>query len=330
MGRRPRPWFWTQVGEWCVTIDGQRHRLGPDKEEAERKFHELMSKPDRIPSKSVVAVIDLFLDWTEKHRASLTYDWYKKHLQSFVSHLKPKTLTVDKLKPHHIDAWIDTQQWGDSYRRGAMTAVDRALNWAEKKGHIDRNPIRRKLDKPAAGRRERVISHEEYETILKHVKGNFRDVLVVAWETGARPQEICRVEARHVDLENGRWVFHYKEAKGKKYDRIIYLSETALEITRRLMEKHPEGPLFRTIFGNPWDRHKVSDAFQRLKEKLGTKYRLYDFRHSFVTHGLKNGVDPVTMANLVGHKDLTMIHRIYSHISQDPDHMRRMAMKAVQ
>ena len=41
----PRPqkiWYWKARKEWCVKIDGIRHRLGPDKKAAEDKFHALM------------------------------------------------------------------------------------------------------------------------------------------------------------------------------------------------------------------------------------------------------------------------------------------------
>ena len=174
-----------------------------------------------------------------------------------------------------------------------------------------------------------MISPDEFKTILKHASRNFADVLLVTWQTGCRPQEISRVEARHVDLENGRWVFPPKEAKGKKKERVVYLSDEALRITKERMQKFPEGPLFRTQRGNPWDRCSMSESFKKLKTKIGVRYCLYNIRHTYITLGLKNGVDPVTMATLVGHSDLTMIHRVYSHISQDADHMRKMAMKAV-
>jgi integrase len=94
------------------------------------------------------------------------------------------------------------------------------------------------------------------------------------------------------------------------------------------MAKFPTGPIFRRD-DISWTRHDVSQYFRRLKKRVGFQYRLYDFRHTFITNGLKRGVDPITMANLVGHVDLKMIHEIYSHISQDTSHMRKMAMKAV-
>lgn len=57
---------------------------------------------------------------------------------------------------------------------------------------------------------------------------NFKDLLVAAWETGARPKELTRVEPRHLDLTNGRWVFPIEESKGNKRPRVVYLSDTVL------------------------------------------------------------------------------------------------------
>lgn len=94
------------------------------------------------------------------------------------------------------------------------------------------------------------------------------------------------------------------------------------------MMKHPSGFLFRNG-GEQWTRFAIADRFGKLKSKVGQRYRLYDFRHSFITNGLKRGVDPITMASLVGHVSLKMIHEIYSHLSLDSGHMRKAALRAI-
>jgi integrase len=178
------------------------------------------------------------------------------------------------------------------------------------------------MEKPKAGKRERIITVEEYGMIVGATAGaEFRDLLTVAWETGARPQELVRVEARHVDLANSRWVFPPEEAKVKKRPRIVYLSEKALEITKRLMLKHPDGPLFRNTDGVPWNKSSVSCAFGRIKKKLSVKYCLYNFRHSFATRLLEAGVDGLTVAILLGHADVSMLGRVYQHLSHNPERL---------
>jgi integrase len=185
-------------------------------------------------------------------------------------------------------------------------------------------------------------------------------LLTIAWETGARPQEILKVEARHVNLAEARWEFPPKEAKGKKRHRIVYLNDAALAITQRLMTRWPEGPLFRNTDGHPWIPDAVNCRFCRLQAAMGrrrlqalglalsshpnpkqrrkenralacqygTKYCLYNFRHTFCDNALKRGVDPVTVSVLMGHVDTSMVARRYQHVGQDPEHMRRSLRKA--
>src|SRR5690606_31444465 len=106
------------------------------------------------------------------------------------------------------------------------------------------------LEVPGADRRESIVTVEEYERLLTLIRDEaFRDVVVVTWETGCRPQELLRVEARHVDLANRRWVFPKSESKGKRQPRVVYLPPPALEITRRRVAEFPSGLLFRNSTG---------------------------------------------------------------------------------
>src|SRR3954464_9433951 len=98
--------------------------------------------------------------------------------------------------------------------------------------HHRPNPVEF-VDKPAARRREQIVTVDEYPTVLKEIRSDhFKDLVQAAWETGARPQELTRVEVRHVDLTNSRWVFPPKEAKGRTRHRIVYLNPEALRLTR--------------------------------------------------------------------------------------------------
>jgi integrase len=82
-------------------------------------------------------------------------------------------------------------------------------------GLIAANPVRT-LEKPKAGRRERVITAEQYETIITLVRDEeFRDLLTVCWETGCRPQEALSVEASHVNVAEGCWAFPWTSRRAR-------------------------------------------------------------------------------------------------------------------
>ncbi|MGM0488160.1 MAG: tyrosine-type recombinase/integrase [Planctomycetota bacterium] len=330
MPHHPQPFFRKSRGLWYVEINGKQYNLGRDQDEAFRRYHDLMRQPrDRpVPTDSVVAVVDAYLDWCQKHRAPDTYEWYRYRLQRFIDFI-PRGLRVAQLKPHHVQRWVDSfEHLSLGSKRNYCRAIQRAMRWAEQQGYVDRSPIAH-LQKPPQGKRNRVVSQEEFDGILAVVPmREARDLLTVAWETGARAQELLRVEARHVDLQGNRWVFSPEEEKMCRMPRVVYLTDQAMGMTRRLMLQHPQGPLFRNSRGVPWTTDAVNNLFCRIERKVGVKYCLTVFRHSWCTRALAKGVDSLTVAVLMGHADPSMVARVYSHLSHAPTYLLDQARKA--
>ncbi|MFO0814101.1 MAG: tyrosine-type recombinase/integrase [Gemmatales bacterium] len=324
----PKPWYRTSNQKWYVQLHGKQHDLGTDRDAAFDEYHKLMAQPREVASvtaDTVIGIIDLFLEWCQAHRAEGTYVWYQKRAQSFVKTISAR-LKVNDLKPYHLDAWLKKhKKWNPGMQRGCLLAIQRAMNWAVKKGHIDRTPLAG-VEKPPQGKRELVIDLPEFKKMLSKIRDQeFNDLVTFSWECGSRPQEIVRVEAVHVDLQHQRWVLPLLKSKGKKRNCVVYFTRKALAIIKRLMLKHPEGPLFRNSDGMPWTAYAISCRFGRLKKKLGVKYCLTNFRHTWVTRKLKAGVNSVTVAMLANHVDGSMIGRVYQHVSQDASYMLKAA-----
>lgn len=333
----PKPFFRPNRALWYVQINGKQINLGTDETAAFKAYYGLMQQRDNSPSGSppadtqrlVVVIVDEFLDWCEKHRAPDTYRWYKDRLNSFVATIDP-SLGTEQLKPHHVQKWVDNYgvPLKSGSRRNLIASVKRAMKWAEEQGYIDRSPLTH-MKKPGCGRKEQVVTPEQYTALLARYKDeNFKDLLTVTWETGCRPQESLRVEARHVDLAGSRWVFPASESKGRKIPRVVYLTPIALEITKRLMEKHKTGVLFRNTDGKPWTPYATNCRFQTVRKKTGVKYSLYSLRHSFAQHALIRGVDCITVATLLGHSDPNTLGRVYQHLSQNTVFLQEQLQRA--
>jgi site-specific recombinase XerD len=236
--------------------------------------------PAPVAVLTVPDVFDSFLEWCQKNRSGRTYEWSRNHIQSFLDSLPDKRLPVDDLKPFHVQQWVDANKvakagrraWGVNHCRGAIVAVQRAFTWAEKLGHIAKSPIRH-VEKPAAKRREQVLTVKEFEALLGHVQDEaFRDVLEFCWATGARVQEVRLIEAAHFKPERGRVEIPPGLAKGKKRWRVIYLTDRAEEIVARLAPLHSEGPIFRNVDGRQWDAQNFNNRFCRLQKRLGREH----------------------------------------------------------
>ena len=163
---------------------------------------------------------------------------------------------------------------------------------------------------------QNIITPEQWDQLLALVPDRvFQDFLITLWETGARPIEVRKVEACHVD--DGRWVFERKKSKGKRKRRVVYLTPAALEITERLVRQHPTGPLFRNTKGRPWTKNSVGLRFQRLEKKLDFPVCAYSIRHSWATKQLREGTPLVIVSKLMGHADTRMLERVYEHLNDD-------------
>jgi len=207
------PWFREQDGWWYVTrkVNGQRVQQklikGRDNKEAAcQKFHALMAGTGAVEVTEDVTFNELaflFLAWARENSNSA--DWYLYFTSSF-----DKTYDgfVRDLKKSHIDHWLAEQQWSQSTRRQAITAIRRVLNWAIDEDHIEAMPKGlRKLRRPKMARREQLISLKDHRRLLKAADERFKMFLTALKETGARPGEVRTVTAAMVDLTLGAWVF---------------------------------------------------------------------------------------------------------------------------
>lgn len=337
--KRPQPFFRKFDGWWYVQIGKQQIKLarGEDNEEAAwRAYHRVMAEqgpampaaPLRDPT--VTAVCNLFLDFSEKAHAIRTYEWYRDFLEDFCKFAGK--LRLSELDSSHVASWLDRHPDWKGTRRGATIAVKRAFNYAYTEGKIEVNPLRT-VKKPPARARERFLTREERQKIFdNYPEGDcFRDFLFALENTGCRPGEVSMVTAEHVDLHNGVWVLdEHKTEHTVGEPRIIILTPDMLALTRRLMARYPEGPLFRNEDDKPWNRNAIRCRFRRVRKKLnlGGDLVAYLYRHAVCTDLLESGTGIAQAAELLGHKGTDMIMRHYNKLRERRQHLREEITRA--
>ncbi|QDV71858.1 tyrosine-type recombinase/integrase [Botrimarina mediterranea] len=337
----PEPWFRKGRG-WFVTIGGKQQSLRTrDKREAYERWHDLMAAGPTVAYDAgddplVVDLLAMFCEWAEKHLAPSSYDWYRRYLHSFVRFL-PAGLTVARLKPLAVTQWLDANPgWSASSRRAAITSVKRALSWAEQQGAIQRSPLAH-VKRPSAPRRTVTLTEADKKTVLNAATDvAFRELITAAELSGVRPQELRRVEARHFDARRGTWLFPQEENKTGEATgrpRVVFLPPALVELSKRLAKENPTGPLFRNAHGGTWTANAIRCRFRRMKAKLGDRapkgLYLYAYRHTFATDALENGLNPMTVAELLGHADASTLSRVYQHLADRHDHMSEAIRRAI-
>jgi site-specific recombinase XerD len=143
-----------------------------------------------------------------------------------------------------------------------------------------------------------------------------RIVLTLIYSAGLRGQEVINLKISDVDFE--RMTIHIRQSKYKK-DRIVPLSPTmAIGLKKYLNAENPHIWLFNGK--QPESQYSITGLSWVMRENLKktsiTKdVNLHTLRHTYATHLLEEGINIVTLKDLLGHADITTT-MIYLHVAQ--------------
>lgn len=174
--------------------------------------------------------------------------------------------------------------------------------------------------------RERFLSVEEAEIVmgeaLKSKNGKFYPFLLLLLHTGMRTGEAARLTIKDIDCKSR--LITIRDTKSGK-PRTVGISDYAISILKKV-ETDEDGYLFlkrshreqEYIMLNPGNifRECWNYLWARINKKYGEKMeycRPHDLRHTAASHLLEQGVDPRTIADILGHSSLKMIMR-YTHV----------------
>jgi site-specific recombinase XerD len=149
--------------------------------------------------------------------------------------------------------------------------------------------------------------------LLKH-----RIVLTLIYSAGLRSQEVINLKISDIDFE--RKTIHIRQSKYKK-DRIVPLSDyMAKGLKQYIAVEHPHAWLFNGK--EPDGRYSVKGLSWVMRETLkktsiDKEVNLHSLRHSYATHLLEDGVNIVTVKELLGHAEIATT-MIYLHVAQCP------------
>lgn len=330
MGRRGH--IWTRAGYpgFWMTVGSDKVHLSDDRDEAERMFHAMKAEKKKVRTQgfTLEALADTWIEAIEPERSPETIDRYKRTLRSFLKFAGKHTRAED-IRPPQVRAWVADARWNGSTRNLMVSVLKTGFAWAKKQGHIADNPLL-DAERPRRKQGRHVMSPEQVAALFASLpESRFKDLLTALRETGCRPIEARTLTAERVNLDAGTWKVRDKiRGKTGQEFRTVYLSPAAIELSRRLLGgKGPGDLVFLNHRDRAWTRVNLAIRVKRAcgNAGIGAEGVAYSFRHLYITDALVRGIPPGTVAELVGHKSLDMIMKIYNQLKHRTDHLREAA-----
>jgi integrase len=279
---------------------------------------------ERKPAIRFGKAMESFLAWSkETHRAHPnTAERYRHSSAALLRHFRD--LPLDQITPETVERFKlarAAQHGAHTKRRLRPATINRelaclkAVFYAMKGDDHLRNPVTRVDFLAEQNEQTRVVTHREQEAYLNAATPVLQDVASLILQTGMRPEEVFTLQRADVDVSAGSLTV--RQGKTPVARRRIALTKTAANILRARQNADSKSEyLFPHALDFTRPLPNVHGAHHRaLKDSKVPPFRLYDLRHTWATRAAEAGIDPVTLAAMLGHSRIQMVLR-YAHPTQ--------------
>ncbi len=196
-----------------------------------------------------------------------------------------------------------------------IAVLKRMFNLAVREELADKNPCWKIKMLSENNSRDRILSVEELELLMKHLPPHAAQVVHFAYRTGTRAGEIFNLTWDKVDFPQKLVGLEAEDTKTLE-PRVVFLCDRAYDILKTVgkIRSLDHNRVF-TYRGRPLK--KIKKAFTGACRKAGiVNFRFHDLRHTFNTNMRKAGVDQSVIMKLTGHKTPSMFQR-YNTVDVD-------------
>lgn len=314
-----------------------------------KEVRERLSKGQ--PAKDKRITLDEFTEtWISSalavsERKASTKTLYATLARKHVVGSKLGLLTLDRVKPTQIEAWVVSLRekgLSDSTIRQAYTILRAVLSTAVRDGAMAVNSaaavtrprvtkseaafltpadVRRLLDEARGSRYEPLFE------LLVHTGLRRGEALALRWDDVDLDQHVLRVTGTLARVDG---VLVVTEPKTTKSRRFIHVSPTVENLLRGLRRRQVEerlragsqwaqtGFVFTTEFGEPCDPRNALRALKVAADRAGLEgIGLHTLRHSAASTMLSNGVPLKVASEILGHSSISITADTYGHVAPE-------------
>lgn len=264
--------------------------------------------------------------------------WSKKHFETLAGSTKSfikstwalcssvHDMRLKDLRSYHIKDLIANMDGKPSIQTRIKATFNSILDYAVEYELVDRNvsrqfAISKDIVKSAmtVKNSHMVFTDEEIDTLWNAVDDlEYTDAILIQCYSGWRPQELCLLELKNIDLENWTFKGGMKTDAGK--DRVVPIHPKIRKLVQREYNSSVKtgSPYLFSKTGKLLKYSQYAPVFANIVKtlNLNPKHRPHDGRKHFVTMAKKYGVDEYAIKYFVGHHITDITEQVYTQ--RDP------------
>lgn len=193
-----------------------------------------------------------------------------------------------------------------------LQLLSRFLRWANEEHQVACSDVTAGVKLPEPGKaREAIVEPDDLRKILKWASEKSKPIIILAYETAMRRNEILAITPYMVDLD--KRIIRLMDSQTKNGEaRKVPLTLKAVELLRDLCKgKERHEKLFDLT------PYAVTQAFRRAARIAEIEnVCFHSLRHTAITNAAEKGLSTVQLMAVSGHKTLAMLGR-YAHVKAE-------------
>lgn len=284
------------------------------------------------------AVEDFILSCRADGRTDATIRWYRSMLMAFAK--AHDCWRVNGISTYLIRLYIvnlrnknvrfenapqrpaKSGQLSETTIAGHITALHAFWNWAARE-YSFANPMhnikraRRQIKPPQA------VAAPDFVKLFNACgddDAGYRNRALLAFlaDSGVRLGGLLGLKVTDLNLSDLRAIV---VEKGAQTRTVVFTKYTRVLLGQWLSQRRSASPYVFTslVTGEPLTDSGVEQLLRRLRKKAGVEGRVnpHSFRHAFAREYIRSGGDPITLAKLIGHKDVNTTAAYYAIFTTD-------------
>lgn len=300
------------------------------KKEADNFEREFLTRYSGQPTISFETLCNIFIQDYEHRVRQTTYNHFLDILNAYIMPYFKEFKQITDIKPltvRNFQNHLSRKEVAESTNNYIIFKLSQILKFAVDYYGLTSNPCSA-VKKLKSNKKEfNILTEHDFKKFIELVPEQEKIFFILLFYTGLRFGEALALtwgDFKGNKLSINKTLVmvdgqeEYNEPKTKKSKRIVVLPAFLVDMLNEYKKTMYKPLAHHNMFLKK--RSYYVEVLKKARKKMGINLRMHDFRHSHISLLIHMGVNPVAIAERVGHESASITLSVYGHLySEDKE-----------